>query len=46
MRVTDYGTARTWLERARATEPHDPEEMVRMAPFTKEIPYDWDLKNG
>lgn len=29
-----------------ATEPHDPEEIVRMDPFTNKIPYDWGLKHG
>jgi len=29
-----------------ATEPHDPEEMLRIAPFDNDIPYDWGLKNG
>ena len=29
-----------------ATEPHRPEEMLRLAPDTPEIPYDWSLKNG
>ena len=29
-----------------ATEPHDPEEIVRLDPFTNAIPYDWDLKHG
>ena len=29
-----------------ATEPHDPEELIRIDPFTPEIPYDWNLKNG
>lgn len=29
-----------------ATEPHDPAEMVRFDPFTKEIPYSWDLRHG
>jgi dTDP-4-dehydrorhamnose 3,5-epimerase len=28
------------------TEPHDPKELVRLDPFTKEIPYDWSLKHG
>ncbi|MBI3779557.1 MAG: dTDP-4-dehydrorhamnose 3,5-epimerase family protein [candidate division NC10 bacterium] len=28
-----------------ATEPHDPEEIVRMNPFSKDIPYDWGLKH-
>jgi dTDP-4-dehydrorhamnose 3,5-epimerase len=29
-----------------ATEPHDPDEILRMDPFTTEIPYTWDLKHG
>ena len=29
-----------------ATEPHDPDEMLRIDPFTSEIPYDWDVKHG
>jgi dTDP-4-dehydrorhamnose 3,5-epimerase len=29
-----------------ATEPHDPQEMLRMDPSTTEIPYQWDLKHG
>jgi len=29
-----------------ATEPHDPSEMIRIDPFSKEIPYDWNLKHG
>ena len=28
-----------------ATEPHDPDEMVRFDPFSPEIPYDWALKH-
>lgn len=28
-----------------ATEPHDPEEIVRMDPFSDKIPYDWALKH-
>jgi dTDP-4-dehydrorhamnose 3,5-epimerase len=28
-----------------ATEPHDPKEIIRINPFSKEIPYNWDLKN-
>jgi dTDP-4-dehydrorhamnose 3,5-epimerase len=28
-----------------ATIPHDPEEIVRIDPFTKDIPYDWNLKH-
>ena len=29
-----------------ASEPHDPNEMLRMDPFTTEIPYNWELKHG
>ena len=29
-----------------ATEPHDPNEIIRIDPFTDKIPYNWDLKNG
>ena len=29
-----------------ATHPHDPDEIIRMNPFTSEIPYDWELKHG
>lgn len=29
-----------------ATEPHDPQEIIRLDPFTEEIPYNWDLKHG
>jgi dTDP-4-dehydrorhamnose 3,5-epimerase len=29
-----------------ATEPHRPEEIERIDPFTSEIPYDWSLKHG
>jgi dTDP-4-dehydrorhamnose 3,5-epimerase len=29
-----------------ATHPHDPEEMLRMPPFTDEIPYDWEVQHG
>ena len=28
-----------------ANIPHDPNEIVRMDPLTKDIPYDWSLKN-
>lgn len=27
-------------------EPHDPAEIVRIDPFTKDIPYDWGLRHG
>jgi dTDP-4-dehydrorhamnose 3,5-epimerase len=29
-----------------ATEPHAPDEILRLDPFTSEIPYDWSLKHG
>ncbi len=29
-----------------ATVPHEPDEIVRMDPFTDRIPYRWDLKHG
>jgi dTDP-4-dehydrorhamnose 3,5-epimerase len=29
-----------------ATLPHDPAEIVRLDPFSKDIPYDWALKHG
>jgi len=29
-----------------ATHPHDPEEIKRIDPFTKKIPYDWNIKHG
>ena len=29
-----------------ASEPHDPEEIVRLNPLSEEIPYDWALKHG
>lgn len=28
-----------------ASIPHDPQEIIRMDPFTKEIPYDWELRH-
>ncbi len=28
------------------TEPHDPNEMLRLPPFTDKIPYDWALRHG
>jgi dTDP-4-dehydrorhamnose 3,5-epimerase len=28
-----------------STEPHDPEEIMRKDPFSRDIPYDWALKN-
>ncbi len=27
-----------------ATHPHDTEEIVRFDPFTKDVPYNWDIK--
>ncbi|MDD5627441.1 MAG: dTDP-4-dehydrorhamnose 3,5-epimerase family protein [Elusimicrobia bacterium] len=29
-----------------ATVPHDPDEIARKDPFSKDIPYDWALKHG
>jgi dTDP-4-dehydrorhamnose 3,5-epimerase len=29
-----------------ATQAHDPDEMIRVDPFTPEIPYDWGLAHG
>lgn len=29
-----------------ATLPHDPEEIQRLDPFSKDIPYTWDLRHG
>ena len=29
-----------------ATEPHDPEEIIRLDPFSEEIPYNWEVKHG
>ena len=29
-----------------ATEPHDPNEIRHIDPFTKDIPYDWGLQHG
>lgn len=29
-----------------ATHPHDPQEIVRKDPFTKDIIYNWDIKHG
>jgi dTDP-4-dehydrorhamnose 3,5-epimerase len=40
-----YGDSLVILANA-ATEPHDPEEIVRIDPFTPDIPYDWSLQNG
>ena len=40
-----YGDKMVILANA-ATEPHDPDEMIRLDPFTAEIPYDWALTHG
>jgi len=29
-----------------ATHPHDPDEVVRLDPFSPDIPYAWDLRHG
>jgi dTDP-4-dehydrorhamnose 3,5-epimerase len=26
-----------------ATEPHDPDEIIRLDPFSPDVPYDWDI---
>ncbi|MFQ5801469.1 MAG: dTDP-4-dehydrorhamnose 3,5-epimerase family protein [Candidatus Methylomirabilales bacterium] len=28
-----------------ATEPHDPDEIIYIDPFSKDIPYDWSIKH-
>jgi dTDP-4-dehydrorhamnose 3,5-epimerase len=40
-----YGDKLVVLANA-GTEPHDPEEMLRLPPDTAEIPYDWALRHG
>ncbi|CAN5895571.1 dTDP-4-dehydrorhamnose 3,5-epimerase family protein [soil metagenome] len=40
-----YGDSMVIMANA-ATEPHRPDELLRMPPFTDEIPYDWALKHG
>lgn len=40
-----YGDKMVILANA-ATEPHDPNEMLRMDPDTDKIPYDWARRNG
>jgi len=40
-----YGDKQVIMANA-ATEPHDPDEMERLDPFTDRIPYDWDLQHG
>jgi hypothetical protein len=29
-----------------ATEAHVPDEMLRLDPFTPDIPYNWSVRNG
>lgn len=29
-----------------STIPHDPDEILRMDPFTPDVPYDWSLRHG
>jgi dTDP-4-dehydrorhamnose 3,5-epimerase len=40
-----YGDTLVILANA-GTEPHDPEEMLRIDPFTPDIPYDWSIRHG
>ncbi len=37
-------TVRSW--RTAPSIPHDPDEIVRLDPFSDQIPYDWSLKHG
>ncbi|WP_342305942.1 dTDP-4-dehydrorhamnose 3,5-epimerase family protein [Methanolobus sp. ZRKC5] len=37
-----YGTESAIVANC-ASHPHDPEEMIRIDPFSKEMPYNWDL---
>ena len=39
-----YGTTPAIVANC-ATEPHNPNEMDRLDPFSSEIPYDWSLKH-
>lgn len=29
-----------------ASEPHSPDEIIRIDPFTKDIPYEWEIKHA
>jgi dTDP-4-dehydrorhamnose 3,5-epimerase len=40
-----YGDKQVILANA-ATEPHDPDEMLRLEPTTDRIPYDWSRRDG
>jgi hypothetical protein len=40
-----YGDKQVILANA-ASEPHDPDEMLRLPPATSEIPYDWARRDG
>jgi dTDP-4-dehydrorhamnose 3,5-epimerase len=40
-----YGDSMVILANA-GSEPHDPDELVRMDPFENDIPYDWALRQG
>ena len=40
-----YGDKMVILANA-ASEPHDPDEIWRIDPFSGEIPYDWSLRHG
>ena len=42
---TAYGDKKVILANC-ATEPHDPNEMLRIDPFQNEIPYEWSIKHG
>lgn len=40
-----YGTKPAILANC-ATEPYDPEEIIRIDPLNNNVPYDWRLKHG
>jgi len=42
--VKGIGTRKSIIANC-ATEPHDPGEIIRIDPFDKKIPYNWDLKH-
>ncbi len=40
-----YGDKEVIMANA-ASEPYDPDEIVRLDPFTADIPYDWSIRHG
>lgn len=43
--VKGIGTRKSIIANC-ATEPHDPGEIIRIDPFDKKIPYNWDLNTN